>query len=55
MRDLSLKHIVAFAALFIALFAVLFAGVVQVHNRNMQRHATAHYAPAAQPAAPSNQ
>jgi hypothetical protein len=54
MRDLSLKHILAFAALFITLFAVLFAGVVQVHNRNMQRHATAHYTPAAQPATPTN-
>ncbi|HEX6772251.1 MAG TPA: hypothetical protein VF126_09520 [Acidobacteriaceae bacterium] len=55
MRDLSRKHILAFALLFVALFAVLFAGVVQVHNRNMQRHATAHYAPATQPAAPTNQ
>jgi hypothetical protein len=27
--------------------------VVQVHNRNMQRHATAHYAPATR-VAPTN-
>jgi hypothetical protein len=53
MRDLSRKHLLAFAVFFIALFAILFAGVVQVHNRNMQRHATAHYAPATQ-VAPTN-
>jgi hypothetical protein len=53
MRDLSRKHILAFALLFVALFAVLFASVVQVHSRNMQQHATAHYVPAAQ-AAPTN-
>jgi hypothetical protein len=45
MRDLSHKHILAFAIFFIALFAILFAGVVQVHKRNMQGHDTAHYAP----------
>jgi hypothetical protein len=55
MRDLSRRHILGFVLFFIALFAVLFAGVVQVHNRNMQRHATAHYAPAAASAAPTNQ
>jgi hypothetical protein len=49
MRDLSSKHLLAFVVFFIALFAILFAGVVQAHNRNMQRHSTAHYAPAAQP------
>jgi hypothetical protein len=54
MRDLSRKHLVAFAIFFIAFFAILFVGVVQVHNRNMQRHATAHYAPAAQQPAPGN-
>ena len=48
MRDLSHTHILAFVVFFIALFAILFAGVVQVHSRNMQRHATAHYAPAPQ-------
>ena len=48
MRDLSRKHLVAYALFFVALFVVLFAGVVQVHNRNMQRHASAHYAPATQ-------
>jgi hypothetical protein len=48
MRDLSHKHILAFVVFFIALFAILFAGVVQVHKRNVQRHATAHYTPAAQ-------
>ncbi|HEY3991150.1 MAG TPA: hypothetical protein VGM02_17755 [Acidobacteriaceae bacterium] len=53
MRDLSHKHVLAFVVFFIALFAALFVGVVQVHSRNMQRHATAHYAPAAQ-AAPAN-
>jgi hypothetical protein len=53
MRDLSHKHILAFAILFIALFAVLFAGVIEVHSRNTQRHATAHYVPASQ-AAPTN-
>jgi hypothetical protein len=53
MRDLSRNHLLAFAIFFIALFAVLFAGVVQVHNRNVQRHATAHYAPAKQ-VAPTN-
>jgi hypothetical protein len=53
MRDLSRKHLLAFAIFFIALFTILFAGVIQVHNRNMQRHATAHYAPASQ-AAPTN-
>jgi hypothetical protein len=41
MSDLSHKHILAFAIFFIALFAVLFVGVVAVHSRNMQRHATA--------------
>jgi hypothetical protein len=55
MRDLSRKHILAFALLFVALFAVLFASVVQVHNRNMQRNATAHYAPVSQPAQPAHQ
>jgi hypothetical protein len=54
MSDLSHKHILAFVVLFLALFAILFAGVVQVHNRNTQRHATAHYAPAAAAAAPGN-
>jgi hypothetical protein len=53
MRDLSRNHLLAFAIFFIALFAILFAVVVQVHNHNMQRHATAHYAPATQ-AAPTN-
>jgi hypothetical protein len=53
MRDLSRKHLLAFALLFVALFAALFAGVVEVHSRNMQRHAIAHYVPAAQ-AAPTN-
>ena len=53
MRDLSHKHLVAFALFFVALFVVLFAGVVQVHNRNMQRHTSAHYAPATQ-VAPTN-
>jgi hypothetical protein len=53
MSDLSHKHILAFAILFIALFAVLFVGVVQVHNRNMRRHATAHYA-LVTPAPPTN-
>jgi hypothetical protein len=53
MSDLSHKHILAFVVFFIALFAILFAGVVQVHNRNMQRHATAHYAPATA-SAPTN-
>jgi len=53
MRDLSHKHILAFALLFVVLFAVLFAGVVEVHKRNMQRHATAHYVPATQ-VAPTN-
>lgn len=48
MRDLSHKHILAFVVFFIALFAILFAGVVQMHNRNMQRHATAHYTPVTQ-------
>jgi hypothetical protein len=54
MSDLSHKHILAFVVFFIALFAILFVGVVQVHNRNMQRHATAHYASAAASAAPTN-
>ena len=53
MRDLSLKHLLAFAIFFIALFALIFAGVVGVHNRNMQRHASAHYAPATH-TAPAN-
>ena len=53
MRDLSHKHILAFIVFFIALFAILFAGVIQVHNRNMQRHATARYAPATH-ATPTN-
>lgn len=53
MRDLSHKHILAFVVFFIALFAILFAGVVQMHNRNMQRHATAHYTPSTQ-ASPTN-
>jgi hypothetical protein len=53
MRDLSHKHILAFVVFFIALFAILFAGVVQMHNRNMQRHATAHYTPATR-ASPTN-
>ena len=35
MRDLSRKHLLAFALLFVALFAVLFAGVVEVHSRNI--------------------
>ena len=48
MRDLSHKHILAFAIFFIALFAVLFAGVVEVHSRNMQRQATASNAPPTQ-------
>jgi hypothetical protein len=48
MRDLSHKHILAYVIFFIALFAVLFAGVVEVHSRNMQRHATASNAPATQ-------
>jgi hypothetical protein len=52
MRDLSRKHLLAFALLFVALFAVLFAGVVEVHSRNMQRHG-AHYVPATQ-VAPTN-
>jgi hypothetical protein len=54
MSDLSHKHILAFVVFFIALFALLFAGVVQVHNRHMQRHATAHYAPATASAVPKN-
>jgi hypothetical protein len=53
MRDLSRNHLLAFTIFFIALFAILFAGIVQVHNRNVQRHATAHYAPATQ-VAPTN-
>jgi hypothetical protein len=53
MRDLSRKHLLAFALLFVALFAVLFAGVVEVHSRNMQHHASAHYVPATQ-VAPTN-
>jgi hypothetical protein len=53
MRDLSHNHLLAFAIFFIALFTILFAGVVHVHNRNVQRQATAHYAPATQ-AAPTN-
>ena len=53
MSDLSHKHILAFVVFFLALFAILFAGVVQVHNRSMQRHATARYAPAAH-ATPAN-
>jgi hypothetical protein len=53
MRDLSRNHLLAFAIFFIALFTILFAGVVLVHNRNMQRHATAHYTPATQ-ATPTN-
>jgi predicted secreted protein len=53
MRDLSHKHILAFAIFFIALFAVLFVGVIEVHSRNMQRHATASNAPHTQ-IAPTN-
>jgi hypothetical protein len=48
MRDHSLKHIVGFALLFVALFTVLFVGVVQVHNRSVLHHATAQNTPAAQ-------
>jgi hypothetical protein len=55
MRDLSRKHILAFTLFFIAFFAVLFAGVVRIHNRKMQQHATAHYALAASTATPTNQ
>jgi hypothetical protein len=54
MRDLSHKHILGFVLFFIVLFAALFAGVVQIHNRNMQRHSTAHYAPPSA-ATPTNQ
>jgi hypothetical protein len=54
MDDLSLKHLLAFAIFFIALFAVIFVGVIEVHSRNTQRHAAAHYTPASQPAAPAN-
>jgi predicted secreted protein len=54
MGDLTLKHLLAFAIFFIALFAVLFVGVIEVHSRNTQRHATAHYTPASHPAAPAN-
>ena len=54
MSDLSHKHILAFVVFFIALFAILFVGVVQVHKRNIQRHATAHYAPTTASAVPKN-
>ena len=54
MGDLSHKHLLAFAVFFLALFTVLFVGVIEVHSRNVQRHATAHYTPASHPAAPAN-
>jgi hypothetical protein len=54
MGDLSHKHLLAYAIFFIALFAVLFAGVIGVHNRNLQRHATAHFTPVSHPAATPN-
>lgn len=50
MRDLSRNHVLLFALFFLALFAALFFGVVQVHKRAALRHSTASYTPQAAPA-----